>query len=53
MNVLQSLNMVHFHFKLGLRVHQLQIWISISQVMHLDDLQGPLDFNGHGSWSVC
>ena len=44
-HMLWSLNMVHFHFTLNLRAHQLRQWISISR--------GPLEFHGHGAWYVC
>ena len=49
-----SLDMVYLHFKKTLRTHWL--WNKIFDIPRdnlLDDFQGPLDFHGHGSWSVC
>jgi hypothetical protein len=51
--MLKSLDMVQFHFTLSLHAHSLQDWISIPIVRPLDDSQEPLDFHGHGSWSMC
>ena len=48
-NMLRSLNIVHFHFALGLRAHQLQNWISISSSTTFAWFQGPLDFHSHVS----
>jgi hypothetical protein len=45
--------MVHFHFTLSLRAHQLQNWISISMVRPLDDFPRPLVVHGHDFWSLC
>ena len=55
-HMLQSLNMVYFHFTLSLKTHRLQYWVFFFLfpiVWSLGDIQGPLDFHGHGSWFVC
>ena len=53
-HMLQSLNMVYFHFTQSLRAHEkLQGWDFVSQAMALGWFPRPLDFHGHGSWSLC
>lgn len=31
----------------------MQNWALYANVRPLDDFEGPLDFCGHGSWSMC
>jgi hypothetical protein len=51
--MLQSLNMVHFHFTFKLENNSITKWISISQCEPLDDFKDPWIFHGRGSWSEC
>lgn len=54
LNMLRSLNTVHFQFKLSLRsINYSTNWIPIATSRPLDKFEGPLDFHCHGSWSVC
>ena len=51
-HMLRSLNMVHFHLRITSRAHPLQIDFLLSMVWPLDNFDGPLEFHGHGSWSL-
>ena len=48
----QSLNMVHFHFTLSFRAHQLQNQVFIFPWYNLCMIFRPLDFHGNNSWFV-